>query len=428
MTSARVALCLAALLLAGGPPARAADRLPQRAQLRATHGAEFDLLGTAVAVSGDTIVATAPTDMRHGRVVQGKALVFATPWHGVRHQSATLKPPPSARYDGFGVSLAMAGDTVVVGASGSGLDTDAFHGRAYVFVKPRGGWHGTISPAATLMASDGGANDQFGWSVAISGRTIAIGAPGHRHYRGEAYVFVKPSGGWHGARHESARLSAGRGEPGFSVAVSGGTVVVGAPFHRHGAAWIFERPDGGWHGTRRPDASLGVPAYARGLGRSLAIQGDTIVAATPDVSAHAEASQVYVYTRPAGGWTGRVAAAATLVAPDKVTSTTCGTRGDRRPSTGLGASLAISGDRIVVNAGQAATNYRWLGAVCVFTRPAAGWSGTISDATIVRRPTGSGSMSSHFGWNVAADRDTVVVSADGLKAGTTPSVGAVFVF
>ena len=429
MTSARLGMCLAAAALAcGGPLAQAADRLPQQAELKAIRGAEFDFLGTAVAVSGHTIVATAPTHMSHGRVVEGKALVFFAPWHGVRHPSATLKPPSSATYDGFGVSVAITGDTIVVGSGGSGFGNDRFRGRAYVFVKPRGGWHGTLSPAATLTPSDGGAGDQFGYSVSISGRTIAVGAPGHRHYHGEAYVFVKPGGGWHGTRRESARLSAGRGEPGFSVAVSGSTVVVGAPFRGRGAAWVFARPRAGWHGTRRPDASLSVPASARGLGRALAIEGATIVASAPDGGVHGERSDVYVYTRPGSGWAGPQAPAATLTAPDKVTSTSCGTRGDRRPSTGLGRSLAISGDRIVVNAGQAGVNFRWLGAVCVFTRPATGWSGTITDATIVRRPTGSGSQSSHFSWHVAADGDTLVVSADGLRSGTTLSVGAVFVF
>src|SRR6476469_6743828 len=110
MTLVRVGLCFAVLAL-GVPCAQAADRLPQKAELKATRGAEFDFLGTAVAVSGNTIVATAPTDMRHGRVVEGKALVFLKPWRGLRHQSATLRPPRSATYDGFGESVAMAGDT-----------------------------------------------------------------------------------------------------------------------------------------------------------------------------------------------------------------------------------------------------------------------------------------------------------------------------
>src|SRR3954447_1385500 len=198
---------LVALSLAAPP---ATPRLPQRAELRAAHPRELDLLGDGVAVSGGAIVATAPTHMSHGRVIEGKGLVSVKPWAGVRHQAATLRPPRSAAYDGFGESVAMAGDTVVVGAGGSGLDSDRSPGRAYVFVKPRGGWHGTVAPSATLRASGAAAGDPVGYAVAISGRPIAGGAPGPHRCRGGAYVFVKPAAGWRGVRRQAATLAGGR--------------------------------------------------------------------------------------------------------------------------------------------------------------------------------------------------------------------------
>jgi hypothetical protein len=148
MTWLRMGLCLAALAPAlGAPRAQAADRLSQKAELRASHGAEFDFLGNAIAVSGNTIVATSPTSRSHGNVKPGKALVFLKPWRGVRHPSATLRPPRSGTLDGFGYSVAMAGDTIVVGSAGSGFSPDPFHGRAYVYVKPRGGLR---APAACV--------------------------------------------------------------------------------------------------------------------------------------------------------------------------------------------------------------------------------------------------------------------------------------
>ena len=138
-------------------------------------------------------------------------------------QGAKLTPPDSAACYQFGRSVAISGDTIVVGAD----DFFVGPGSAYVFVKPPGGWTNASSYDAKLTASDGGSNDRFGISVAISSNanTIAVGA----HFGDKAYVYVKPWGGWSGNRTETARLTAARASYfGISVAVSDDTVVVGA--------------------------------------------------------------------------------------------------------------------------------------------------------------------------------------------------------
>ncbi len=371
-------------------------------------------------MSGATVVAASPTTSVHGQSVEGRILVFTRPasgWSGLRHESASLMPPGrSATYDGFGESVAISGDTVVVGAPGSGFGGDRDPGRAYVYIRPAGGWHGHIAPAATLTAAGGGAGDAFGYSVAISGGTIVVGAPFHGH--GAVYVFARRRG----AQTQAATLNGPRGSLGFAVGVSGSTIVAGAPVHRGGgAAYAFVRRGRRWAGQR-----LTHPAAARQVGYSVAIAGATIAVGAPDFGAHGAQPQDFVYTRTASGWGSRPAAV--LAAPSPAKAGTCGSHGDRVPYADLGRSLAISGDRIVVNAGQQAVNSTWLGTACIFTRPAGGWSGTITQAASVERPPGSGSMTSHFSFHVAADAGTILVSSDGLRAGNVLSVGAVFVY
>src|SRR5262245_48404556 len=82
-------------------------------------------------------------------------------------EAAKLTASAGAPGDALGFSIAMDGDTVVVGARGDDVDGKVDQGAVYVFVRPEGGW-GDAVETARLMASDGAANDQFGVSVAIS--------------------------------------------------------------------------------------------------------------------------------------------------------------------------------------------------------------------------------------------------------------------
>ncbi len=144
----------------------------QSAKLTAAGGVANDHFGRSVAVSGDTIVV--------GAASPGRAYVFVRPsagWSGTRTQTATLTASGGAAGDGFGSSVAINGDTIVVGAPDSTVGLNAGQGRAYVFVKPIAGWSGTRTQTATLVASGGAAGDGFGSSVAIDGDTILVGAP-----------------------------------------------------------------------------------------------------------------------------------------------------------------------------------------------------------------------------------------------------------
>lgn len=151
-------------------------------------------------------------------------------------QQAQITATDGASGGNFGVSVAISGTTAVVGAKheiGTGVNT----GAAYVFVRGTGGW----TQQAVLTASDGAPNDQFGFSLALSGSTAVVGAWNTTSSAGVAYVFVRSNGAW--SQQAELTASAPDSQFGFSVALSGATAVVGAPNDNDviGAAYVYGR-------------------------------------------------------------------------------------------------------------------------------------------------------------------------------------------
>src|SRR5262249_57460127 len=93
-------------------------------------------------------------------------------------ETAKLTASDGAPNDFLGSSVAISGDTVVVGADLDTIGLNVQQGSAYVFVKPGTGW-ADATQTAKLTASDGAGRDQFGLSVAITGDTLVVGAPAH---------------------------------------------------------------------------------------------------------------------------------------------------------------------------------------------------------------------------------------------------------
>ena len=149
-------------------------------------------------------------------MIKGSAYVFAKPttangWADtILTETAKLTASDGAANDEFGISVAVSGGTIVVGAPVDESD----EGSAYVFVKrsrPLAGL--TVTAPAKLTASDGAANDEFGTAVAVDGDTIVVGAPGDDSGKGSGYVFVKPGTGWateNDTDTETAKLTAFR--------------------------------------------------------------------------------------------------------------------------------------------------------------------------------------------------------------------------
>ena len=210
----------------------------QEAELTSSGGATGDYFGRSVAVSGGVVVVGSPgPKFTPSSTYAGAAYVFVqsgTSWS----QQVELTASDGAARDNFGISVAVDGSTALVGA----LNHNGAQGAAYVFVQSGTTW----SQQAELTASDGAAGDNFGISVAVDGSTVLVGALNHNGAQGAAYVFVQSGTTW----SQQAELTAsdggtGEAQLGTSVAVSGSEAVAGAPWHSdasnkwQGAAYVF---------------------------------------------------------------------------------------------------------------------------------------------------------------------------------------------
>jgi nucleoside-specific outer membrane channel protein Tsx len=312
----------------------------QQAELTASDGATDDQFGQSVAVSGSTIVVGAP---QHPFSLAGngpgKAYVFVENG-GTWSQQAELTASDGAAGDNFGHSVAVSGSTAVVGAAGHTVGSNQGQGASYVFTPSGGTW----SQQAELTSSDGAANDEFGNSVAVSGNTAVVGAPGHmigsNGYQGAAYVFVQSGTTW--SQQAELTSSDGAANDGFgdSVAVSGSTAVVGAPDHGiglnvdQGAAYVFAQSGTAWNQQAELTAADG--AAGDYLGNSVAVSDSTALAGTwlHTVGSNVEQGAAYVFVPSGGSWSQQ----AELTAAD-------GARHD-----GFGVSVAVSGSTALAGA------------------------------------------------------------------------------
>ena len=170
----------------------------QRAKLTAGDGAAEDIFGNSVSIDGDTMVIGAVYDDDNG-VNSGSAYVFTRNTAGNLTSGWTQVAKLTAdagglAHDKFGHSVSIDGDTVVIGVRED--DDPANSGSAYVFTRdtpgdPASGW----TQVAKLTADDAAASAQFGMSVSIDGDTVAVGAHGTGAYTGSAYVFTRNTAG-----------------------------------------------------------------------------------------------------------------------------------------------------------------------------------------------------------------------------------------
>jgi hypothetical protein len=271
-------------------------------------GAINDKLGTSVSIDGDTAVVGADRDGVAANVSQGSAYVF-TRANGTWTQTAKLVAADGAANDNFGRSVSISGDTVVVGAhlEDSGALTD--QGAAYVFVRT----NGVFAQQQKLLAGSGASGDAFGTSVSIDGDTIAVGVPlddaGALTNAGSIYVFQRTNGVWAQQALMTASDAGANDNLGTSVAISGGVVVAGAPLDDAGAradqgcAYIYTRAaNNTWPQTLKLSAADG--AAGDNFGANVAIDGETIAVAAPmdDVGAFTDEGTVSIYLRTAGVW------------------------------------------------------------------------------------------------------------------------------
>ena len=169
---------LLSVSLAALPAAASSAAYLQEAKLVASDGAAGAVFGNAVAISGNTVVVAAAGATAASSSTQGEVYVFtegAAGWSDMT-ETAQLTPSDNATGDAFGSAVAISGSTIVVTATA----TTGWQGAAYVYTEPASGWTGSMTQTAKLTASDGAKGDGFGGSVAIDGNTVVVGASGAR--------------------------------------------------------------------------------------------------------------------------------------------------------------------------------------------------------------------------------------------------------
>jgi uncharacterized protein (TIGR03437 family) len=418
-------------------------------------------------LGGDTLVVGASSDDIGANANQGSAYVFTrngTAWTPQQKLTANDGGAEGA----FGYAVALDQDTLVIGAAGAVVGTNAAQGAAYVFTRSGTGW----TQQQKLTASDGAASDQFGYSVALAGDTLALGAPtnklGALASQGSVYIFMRNGVRWTEQQQLAVSDGAAGDQFGYVVALSGELLVVGALFddigtnNEQGSAYLFARNGANWtqqrklfaadgrktdifgvalalqHDTVLVGASLsdaGAPdqgavyafvvrdnlhverqrliaedgAEGDKFGFAVSLSGDTLAVGTysDDLGDATDQGSVYVFTRSGATWTFQQK----LLAND-------GARGDE-----FGFAVALSGDDLVVGAPHAPNVFTdYPGSAYVFRRTGTVWT---QQQKLI---SNEGPSYDRFGETVALSGDTIAVGAPSDKVGQNSLQGSVRVF
>ncbi len=425
------------------------DPIAQQAYLKASNTGAGDGFGLSVAVSGDTAVIGAFLEASNATGVDGNqadnsaggsgaAYVFTrsgTTWT----QQAYLKASNTGEFDRFGISVAVSGDTVVVGSqnessNATGVGGDQGNnltpesGAVYVFTRTGGTW----AQQAYLKASNTGEYDHFGYSVSVSGDTAVIGAYGERSTAtgvggnqadngaldsGAAYVFTRTGGTWTQQAYLKASNTGVEDYFGQSVAVSGDTAVIGAYAEDNnaigvdgnqadnsaptsGAAYVFSRSGTTW--TQQAYLKSGSLQFDDRFGHSVAVSGDTAVIGAYQEDSNAtgvggnqannsasNSGAAYVFMRSGTTWTQQAYLKASNTAVNDF----------------FGHSVAVSGDTAVIGASGEDSN-------------ATGVGGNQADNTA--GGSGAAYIFTGLGPVVAAPTVTAINPTSGSTAGGTP--------
>jgi len=417
----------------------------QEVYIKASNTGATDTFGFSSALSGDTLVVGAPYEASAAQVVDGDqanngaaasgaAYVFVRSG-GTWIQQAYLKGSNTDASDLLGYSVAVSGDTVVVGSRNA-----AGMGSAYVFVRNGATW----SEQAVLQGSHIETGDSFGDSVGISGDTVVVGAWGDDSgavgvggdgndnsvsRSGAAYVFVRSGTTWTQQAYLKASNTGVDDRFGWRVAIDGTTIVAGAWGERSnatgvngdqlnnsltdsGAAYVFTRSGVTW--TQQAYLKASNTGDTDSFGTSVAISGNTIAVGAYNEGSNATgvdgdgsnnlltySGAAYVFAREGTTWTQQ--------AYVKPTNTGGG--------DGFGNSVALFGDTLVVgNAGEDSHGLGFTadptsnaaqgsGAIYVYSRNGSTWSPQV----YVKASNAEGGDG--FGCSVAVNATHVVAGA-----------------
>ncbi len=381
-------------------PASGWQDTTQTAKLAVSDSFESSNFGTSVDISDGIIVSGASGDSL-GLIRSGSAFVFVEPTNGWINatQTAKLTPSDASIDDSFGYSISISGDDVVVGAYRDD-DRGSSCGSAYVFTKPSDGW-ADMTQTAKLTANDGSTSDYLGYCVSISNENTLVGAYGDDDIKsnsGSTYVFTKPITGWSDISQNHKVLAGpilnNSGDVfGLRAAVDGDYAVISATaaLEKKGAVYVLHRNQNQWENVAFLTASDG--SISDEFGWSVAISGDNIAVGT--YKNNSSRGAVYVFTKPASGWT-------------NMTQTAKLSTSDIASYDYFGISVAISDNEIVAGASNDDDNASNSGSAYVFTKPESGWVNMTQTAKLL---PSDGETNDYFGRAVSISEDNIVVGA-----------------
>ena len=412
LVAALTLLLASAALASSFEPATLALLDVQQAEFGDASATGTELFGCAVALDGDTALVGAPWRTIDGTYEQGAVFVY-TCSHGVwTQQGGPLFAADGDASDHFGLSVALDGDTALVGSSGG----------VFVFARSGGVWaaHGELVP------TDAFSRDWYGYSVALDGDTALVGWPfatdatdDPGSLAGRAVAFRRSGGVW---AQDGPALAGGLGDFGCSVALDGDTALVGDS--ASGRAFVFARSGGAW----ASEAVLSGSAL-EDYGSSVALDGDTALVGAPSYGPDTTGA-VFTYGRRQGAWTQQ---------GEPLTAADGGTY------DGFGIAVALGGDTALVGAllhrdgsatsGRASSGGIASGAAYVFTRRPVTFTlnqtGPGQSALVRHAPSAGGELVPEELWRGALDAsharlasgdldgdgwaDAAIVSQDGRR-------------
>jgi hypothetical protein len=383
----------------------------QQTKLISDDGAAQDYFGERVGISGESVIVGARFDDIGGVSDQGSAYIFAR--NGANWtQQTKLVANDGAATDYFGNSVAISGETVIVGASNDDIVPNGGQGSVYIFIRNGANWTLQIK----LIANDGGAADHFGHSVDISGETVIVGARDDdvstNSDQGSAYIYIRNGASWTLQQKLTANDGAAGDFFGYSVGISGNTLVIGAFLDvigtnvAQGSAYIFIRNGVTW--TQQAKLIANDGAGGNRFGNSVAILGETVVvgAFTANIGTNLSQGSAYIYRSVGGTWQSQK-----QIASDGATS-------DQ-----FGFSVAVSNDTAVVGAPLDDTGaFTDAGAAYVFVKTGANWT---QQSKLLSPDPGSNEK---FGASVAISEDRIIIGAPEDNNGASIDQGAAYIF
>lgn len=417
-------------------------------------GSNGDQLGSAVAIEGDRILLGSLHEDTISSNDSGCVYEF-TRSGGTWSLAGKIEPSDGAPYDKFGGSICLDGNLALIGAVDGGRTTGSNAGAAYVFTHDGSTWQETQK----LTQSDPQGLDDFSNSVALSGSVAVIGSYKKNSSRGVVYVFEASGGHWSETQILTASDNGPGDQFGIQVATNGTWICVtaddwdGPTINALGAAYVFGKPGDSWTEEAVLTASDG--AFADKFGSSVAIDGGTILIGVTDVDASPalDSGACYVFVHESSTWSEQAKLVPSDPEPLLKMGQSVALEGDTAvlgahtsayvfvrtettwseeqklsalgstPEDALGNAVGISGSTIVVGApGTAADTANAAGSAVVFDHHGGNWSETI------RLDVGNSRDYDRFGGAVALEGDRIAVGSATEFTASGDEAGAVYVF